>query len=133
MTNGPENMIRRAVQGAGARIPINLYVFVAATFLSNGVNLFNMVYGGDQRPSRSFTILLSCAASVGAAAFWTILASKVDLIEKTVASASRDSKQRESVREELWNDVWPRVGAYLVTALVLSSVALAVLVVPTQG
>src|SRR5437879_6224372 len=106
----PVSVIRRAVRGAGARIPINLYVFVAAIFLSNGVNLFNMVYGGDQRPSRSSAILLSCAASVGAAAFWTVLASKVDLIEKTVASASRDSKQRESVREELWNDVWSRVG-----------------------
>jgi uncharacterized membrane protein len=124
--------ISRVVRSLGMRIPTNLYVFVAAVFLANGVNLFNVVYGASHRPARSSTLLLSCAASLLAAVLWTVLASKINLIDKTAASASHDPLQRDSIREKLWNDVWRRVAGYLGTASLLSILTLTVLMLPTN-
>lgn len=123
------NPLGRAVRGVGDRVPSNTYVFTAAIFVANGVNLFNIVYGGDGRPVRTSVILLACVASVLASIAWTVLAAKVDLIEKTVLSASPDAGRQKVVRNELWQDVWLRVGMYLLIAFGLSIFALVVLVV----
>jgi hypothetical protein len=119
-------MLRRICE----RIPNNLAIFVAAVLLSNAVNLFSMVYGADSLPLRSRALLISSGASFCAAALWTALATKMEQIEKTVASSAQDAARREQIREELWVDVWRRVGAYLCLAVLSSAVAIAALVVP---
>jgi hypothetical protein len=111
------------------RIPANLAVFIAAIFLSNSVNLFTTIYGSADIPPRYAALLFSCIASLLAAALWTALAAKTDLIEKTVASASPDFNKRESIRESIWNDLWIRMSIYLSAAVISSLSALFALVI----
>jgi len=123
------NALKRLVGRLGPQIPSNLCVFIAAIFLSNAVNLFNMVYGGDSKPLRSDLILISSAVSVLSAAMWTALAAKLDLIEKTAMSATQVYSERERIIQALWSDVALRFGAYLILAIGSSFVALVVLIV----
>lgn len=123
------NKTRAIIRWTADRIPANLAVFISAIFLTNSVNLFTTIYGSTDPPERHVSLLLSCIASLLAAGLWTALAAKTDLIEKTVASGSQDSREQESIRESLWNDVWIRMAAYLVGAVILSLSALLALVI----
>jgi hypothetical protein len=119
--------LRRAIIFISERTPGNLGVFVAAIFLANSVSLFTAVYGVDKAPRTRPALLISCVTSLVAAALWTMFASKVDRIERTITSAGADADQREALRERLWDDVWGQVSAYLGSAVLFSIAALVVL------
>lgn len=125
--------LRRAIIFISERTPGNLGVFVAAIFLANGVGTFTAVYGADAFPRRAPALLISCVASFLAAALWTFFASKVDRVERTVASADVEADQREAFRERLWGDIWVRVSGYLGSAVLFSIIALAILLVWPQS
>jgi hypothetical protein len=121
--------LRRAIIFISERTPSNLAVFVAAIFLANGVGTFTAVYGTDNPPAIKPALLISCAASLLAAALWTLFASKVDRIERTAAAADVEPGQRDAAAERLWGYVWVRVSLYLGCAILSSVVALVILVV----
>ncbi|MGH3615542.1 MAG: hypothetical protein ACRDRK_23670 [Pseudonocardia sp.] len=112
------------------RMPTTLFIFLAGILVSNGVNLFNIVYGGEEKPSRSFVLLVSCGASIFAAALWTLLAAKIDQYEKTIQSVPYGRADRDSICADHWQDVWRRIAFYLLSAVTASIVALAVLLLP---
>lgn len=121
--------LRRAVIFISERTPTTLAVFVAAIFLANGVGSFTAVYGVDKPPAIKPALLISSAASLLAAALWTLFASKVDRIERIASSAHIEPAQREAERERQWGYVWGRVSVYLGCAVLFSIVALVVLVI----
>lgn len=121
--------MRTAVRWVLDRIPTNLAIFISAIYLSNGVSLFTKIYGNTALPPRYTPLLFSCISSLLAAGLWTALAAKTDRIEKAVAYGSRDPRERQSIRENLWNDVWIRMASYLGGAIVLSLSALLALVI----
>jgi hypothetical protein len=122
--------MRRGIRWIGVRIPGNLSIFVAAIFLSNSVNEFTTIYAIPGKPVRSFGLTFSCISSLLAAGLWTALAAKKDLIEKAVASGASSPKEREQLRDQMWEDVWLRILVYLGGAIILSILALVALVVP---
>lgn len=119
--------LRRSIIFISERTPSNLGVFVAAIFLANGVGTFTAVYTADKPPAIRPALLISCLTSFAAAALWTLFASKVDRIDRTITSAEATPSQREALREGLWGDVWVQVSAYLGSAVLLSISALVVL------
>ena len=121
--------LRRAIIFISERTPSNLAIFVAAIFLANCVGTFTAVYGVDPEPKIKPALLISSAASLLAAALWTLFASKVDRIERTAASADVEATRRDAERERLWGYVWVRVSVYLSSAMLFSIFALVVLVV----
>lgn len=121
--------LRTSIIFISERTPSNLAIFVAAIFLANSVGTFTAVYGGDHQPRIKAALLISSAASLLAAALWTLFASKVDRIERTVASADIEATRRDAERERQWGYVWVRVSVYLGSAVLFSIVALVVLVV----
>lgn len=122
--------IRRSIRWIGVRIPGNLSIFVAAIFLSNSVNVFTTIYAVPGKPVHSLGLTFSCVASLLAAGLWTALAAKKDLIEKAAASGASSPKERERMRDQMWEDVWLRILCYLGGAIILSILALVALVVP---
>jgi hypothetical protein len=114
----------------GGLIPANLTIFIAAIFLSNGVNVFTTIYAVPGKPVHSFGLWCSCISSVLAAALWTALAAKKDLIDKAVLSGASELDQREAKRTEMWNDVWLQAFVYLGGAVAFSVLAMGVLVFP---
>lgn len=112
------------------RMPATLAVFIAAIFLSNGVNVFTTIYAVPGKPVHSLALWCSAAASIGAAGFWTALATKKDMIDKAVLSGAADHHERADLREEIWAAVWRRVMVYLAGAVVLSILAMLILVLP---
>jgi hypothetical protein len=121
---------KHAIRWIGVRIPGNLSVFVAAIFLSNSVNVFTTIYAVPGRPVRSFGLACSCVSSLIAAGLWTVLAAKKDIIEKAVASGASNARERERLRDQMWEDIWLRILAYLGGAVAFSALALVILVVP---
>ncbi len=111
-------------------IPANLSIFIAAIFLSNGVNVFTTIYAVPGKPVHSFGLWCSCLSSVLAAGLWTAFAAKKDLIDRAVLSGASDLRQREEKRVQMWNDIWWRGLAYLGGAAVFSILAMGVLVLP---
>lgn len=122
--------LRLAVTGVATRMPTTLAVFIAAIFLSNGVNVFTTIYAVPGRPVHSLALWCSAVASIGSAACWTALATKKDMIDKAVLSGGADQSERTELREEIWAAVWRRVMVYLAGAVVLSILAMVVLVLP---
>jgi hypothetical protein len=122
--------VKRAVVYVGIRVPGNLTIFVAAIFLSNGINVFTNIYSQPGKPSHSFGLWCSCVSSVAAAALWTALAAKKDVIDRAVVSGAERPDQREAVRAQMWSDVWLRSMAYLLGAVGFSILAMVVLVIP---
>jgi hypothetical protein len=112
------------------RVPSTLFVFLAGIFVSNGVNLFNVVYGGDIRPRRATILLVSSVTSMAAAALWTVVAAKIDQFTKTVDSVPYGRPDRDAVCAAHWWDIRRRLTAYLVLATLVSFVAVWVLLVP---
>lgn len=123
--------LRLGATRAATRVPTNLAVFIAAIFLSNGVNVFTTIYATPGRPVHSPQLWCSAIASIAAAGFWTALAAKKDHIEKAVLSGSADPLQRGVFREQMWADVSLRVTTYLSGAVVTSILAMVILVLPT--
>ena len=121
--------MRRAAVWICTRLPGNLVVFVAAIYLSNGVNVFTTIYSQPGRPVESPGLWLSCFSSLMAAGLWTALAVKRDVIEKAALSGTTDPVEREALRAQMWGDVWIRVVAYLGLALALSFLAMVALVI----
>ncbi len=107
-----------------AKVPTTLYVFAAGIFLSNGVNLFNDVYGAAAIPDRAHQLLLASGSSIAAAACWTVVAVKIEQLIKTADFGASDAPRRDALLGELWNDVRVRVLAYLAGAIVASCLAL---------
>lgn len=123
-------LARGRVARLGAKIPANLTVFVAAIFLSNGVNVFTTIYAQPGKPVHSFGLWCSCISSVVAAGLWTALAAKKDLIDKAAMSAASAPDRREEKRVEMWGDVWLQAMTYLGGAVAFSVLAMVVLVIP---
>ena len=72
-------------------------------------------------PHRNHTSLLS--------ALWTVFASRIELIEKTVVSAGQEIEREDASREIIWNEQATRVMAYPCLAVLSSVFALVVLVI----
>jgi hypothetical protein len=123
---------RRFVPWLGARMPQNLSIFVAAIFLSNCVNVFTTIYAVPGKPVRSFQLICSCISSLVAAGLWTALAAKKEVIEKAVASGASSPDERDRLRNQMWEDIWLRVLAYLGGAVAFSLLALVILVIPSN-
>jgi hypothetical protein len=121
--------IKYAVSCIAIRIPGNLVIFVAAIFLSNGINVFTNIYTQPGKPSHSFGLWCSCVSSVLAAALWTALAAKKEAIDRAVISGAGSPDQRETVRVQMWNDVWFKTMTYLFGAIVFSALAMIVLII----
>ncbi len=121
--------LRRAIIFVSERTPGNIGVFIAALFLANCVGTFTAVYSADKAPAIKPALLISSGASLVAAALWTLFASKVDRIDRTLTSADVDSSQREALRERLWGDVWVQISAYLGSAVLFSIAAMVVLLI----
>lgn len=115
---------------AAAAIPASLMVFIAAVFLSYGVNAFTTIYANPGHPAHSFALWCSFASSVVAAGLWTALAAKKDLIEKAVLSGGGDLATREQRRTDMWHDISVKALLYLGGATVSSILAMAILVFP---
>jgi hypothetical protein len=122
--------VKRAVVYVGIRVPGNLTIFVAAVFLSNGINVFTNIYAQPGKPSHSFGLWCSCVSSVVAAALWTAVAAKKDVIDRAVVSGAERPDLREAIREQMWGDVWLRSLVYLLGAVGFSVLAMVVLVIP---
>jgi hypothetical protein len=122
--------LKRLIGRGGAAIPSNLAVFVAAVFLSFGVNAFTTIYAVPGHPVHSFGLWGSFASSVIAAGLWTALAAKKDSIDKATLSRGGDLDKREAARMQMWRDVWLRTLIYLGGAAAFSIAALVALVVP---
>ena len=123
-------VLKRFVIRLGMAIPGSLMVFIAAVFLSDGVNVFTTIYAVPGHPVHSLNLWVSCASAVVAAALWSVLAAKKDAIDKAVLSASENLTQREQRRTEMWNGIWLRTLAYVGGATACSLVALFILVLP---
>jgi hypothetical protein len=121
---------RRWASRIGVLIPENLTIFIAAIFLSNGVNVFTTIYAVPGKPVRSFGLWCSCISSVLAAGLWTALAAKKGLIDKAALSGASDLEMREEKRAQMWRDVWLQTLAYLGGAVAFSILAMGVLVIP---
>src|SRR6266568_879309 len=109
-------MVKRAIVRIGTRIPGNLAIFVAAIFLSNGVNVFTTIYAQPGKPVLSAGLWWSFTSSLVSAGLWTALAAKKDSIDKATQSSAVDPVKREKVRAQMWSDVWVRASLYLVGA-----------------
>jgi|HubBroStandDraft_6_1064221.scaffolds.fasta_scaffold1724173_1 hypothetical protein len=120
--------MKRFVYWIGNRIPPTLSVFVAAIYLSNSVNVFTNIYGSGSLPPRHGVLLTSCVGSLLAAALWTAVAGKSEVIERAAISSSVEIKKREEVRKDLWGDVWARYLLYLTGAVCFSIFSLAILI-----
>lgn len=123
-------VLRLAITRVAMRMPATLVVFIAAIFLSNGVNMFTTIYAVPGKPVHSLALWCSAVTSITAAGFWTALATKKDMIDKAVLSGAADQGSRVKLREDIWADVWRRVMVYLLGAAALSVLAMAVLVLP---
>ena len=122
--------ISRLVGACGAAIPANLMIFIAAVFLSYGVNAFTTIYAVPGHPTHSFALWCSFASSVVAAGLWTALASKKEHIEKAAASFPGDRAAREQLRTQLWHASWLKALVYLGGAAALSILAMVILIFP---
>jgi hypothetical protein len=123
-------VIRRLVSATAAAIPASLIVFIAAVFLSYGVNAFTTIYANPGHPVRSFALWCSFASSVVAAGLWTALAAKKELIEKAILSGGGDPATREQRRTEMWRDISLKALLYLGGATASSLLAMVILVFP---
>jgi hypothetical protein len=119
-------VITRLVTAAAAAIPASLMVFIAAVFLSYGVNAFTTIYAVPGRPVHSFALWCSFVSSVVAAGLWTALAAKKELIEKAALSGGA----REQHRTEMWHDISLKALLYLGGATAFSILAMVILVLP---
>ncbi|MGA8529211.1 MAG: hypothetical protein WB622_05815 [Acidobacteriaceae bacterium] len=122
--------IKRLVSNAAAVIPATLMVFIAAVFLSYGVNAFTTIYAVPGRPVHSFALWCSFASSVVAAGLWTALAAKKELIDKAALSSGGDPAAREQRRMDMWHDIWLKASLYLGGAAAFSILAMVILVFP---
>lgn len=122
--------VKRLVSRSGAVIPSNLAIFVAAVFLSYGVNAFSTIYTVPGHPAHSPALWISFASSVIAAIMWTALAAKKEVIDKATLSGGGDLDAREATRMRMWREVWVRTLVYLGGAAVFSILTLVVLVFP---
>jgi hypothetical protein len=123
-------VITRLVTAAAAAIPASLMVFIAAVFLSYGVNAFTTIYAVPGRPVHSFALWCSFVSSVVAAGLWTALAAKKELIEKAALSGGGDLAAREQHRTEMWHDISLKALLYLGGATAFSILAMVILVLP---
>jgi hypothetical protein len=124
------NTLKWLIGRSGTAIPSNLAVFVAAIFLSYGVNAFTTIYAVPGHPVHSFGLWGSFVSSLIAAGLWTALAAKKDSIDKATLSGGGDLGKREATRMQMWQDVWLRTLIYLAGAAVFSIMALIALVFP---
>jgi hypothetical protein len=123
-------VVRRLIGASAAAIPANLMIFIAAVFLSYGVNAFTTIYAVPGHPVHSFALWCSFASSVVAAALWTALAAKKEQIEKATASGGGDLATRERIRAQLWDDSWIKALLYLGGSAAFSILAMVILVFP---
>ena len=122
--------VRQLVGACAAAIPGNLMIFIAAVFLSYGVNAFTTIYANPGHPVHSFALWCSFTSSVLAAGLWTALSAKKEQIEKATASGGGDLTEREQRRMRLWDDSWRKALGYLGGAAGFSVLALVILVFP---
>ncbi|HEY6494405.1 MAG TPA: hypothetical protein VIZ43_14115 [Trebonia sp.] len=122
--------IRRLASSAAAGIPGSLMIFIAAVFLSYGVNAFTTIYANPGHPVHSVALWCSFASAVVAAGLWTALAAKKELIEKAVLSGGGDLAARERHRAEMWREIALTALLYLGGAAAFSILALVILVFP---
>ena len=122
--------IARLAGSAAAAIPGSLMVFIAAIFLSYGVNAFTTIYVNPGHPVHSFALWCSFASSVVAAGLWTALAAKKELIEKAVLSGGGDLATQEQHRTDMWHGISLKALLYLGGAAGTSILALVILIVP---
>jgi hypothetical protein len=123
-------MIMRLASAAATAIPASLMVFIAAVFLTYGVNTFTTIYAVPGHPIHSFALWCSFVSSVTAAGLWTTLSAKKELIEKAVLYGGGDLAARDQHRTEMWNDVALKALLYLGGATAFSILAMVILVVP---
>jgi CheY-like chemotaxis protein len=122
--------IKRVVSAAAAAIPGNLMIFIAAVFLSYGVNAFTTIYAVPGHPVHSFALWCSFASSVIGAGLWTALAAKKERIEKAAASSGGDLTARKQLRTQMWSGSWLTVSVYLGGGAAFSILAMVILVFP---
>jgi hypothetical protein len=122
--------VRRLVGVCAAAIPANLMIFIAAVFLSYGVNAFTTIYAVPGHPVHSFALWCSFASSVMAAGLWTALSARKENIEKATASGPGDLAAREKRRVQLWDDSWLKALVYLGGATAFSILAMVILIFP---
>lgn len=122
--------LKRLISRGGAAIPNNLVIFIAAVFLSYGVNAFSTIYTVPGHPVHSFGLWGSFISSVVAAGLWTALAAKKDVVDKALLSHGGDLNDRESERARMWGEVWLQTLIYLGGAAVFSILTLLVLAFP---
>jgi hypothetical protein len=130
MPQGHQGIVRRLIGTSAAAIPANLMIFIAAVFLSYGVNAFTTIYAVPGHPVHSFALWCSFASSVVAAALWTALAAKKERIEKATASRGGDLADRERIAAQLWHDSWIKALLYLGGSAAFSILAVVILVFP---
>ena len=122
--------IMRLAGAAAAAVPANLMVFIAAIFLTYGVTTFSTIYAVPGHPSHSFAQWCSFVSAMAAAALWTTLSAKKELIEKAVLSGPGAPADHDKERRQMWAGIALKAMLYLGGAAACSILALAVLVVP---
>jgi hypothetical protein len=123
-------MIMRLASASAAAIPVSLMVFIAAIFLTYGVTTFSTIYAVPGHPVHSVALWCSFVSSMAAAALWTTLSAKKELIEKTALSGPGDVAARNQHRTQMWDDVALKALLYLGGAAACSVLAMVILVVP---
>jgi hypothetical protein len=119
--------IRRLVSAAAAALPVSLMVFIAAIFLSYGVNAFTTIYAVPGHPAHSFALWCSFVSAMIAAGLWS---AKKERIEKATLSGGGDLAAREQRRLQMWDEISLKAALYLGGATAFSILAMVILVFP---
>jgi hypothetical protein len=73
------------------RLHYGVYIFLSAIFISQSINLFTSIFAVDSPPARYRILMVSASFSLLSAVFWTILAWRLEAIERVSYGAASQS------------------------------------------